>query len=267
MKSRFLHIILSVLILSFALQTITLPALARSEPIQSQAEIEVPIILPENRLISFPDYRDAQPYPEDEIVFDCETVNDVSIPECEALVDLYQATNGDNWLNNSGWVQSPRVADWDGVTVTEDSGVTQLTLSYNILTGSIPSTLGDLSNLMELYLDNNQLTGSIPAELGKMSNLRRLRLENNRLTGSIPSELGNLSMLRYLYLNKNLLTGSIPMSFINLINLYHFYASETNLCEPAMIEFDTWKSTVFYWYGTGIICTEEMLICLPLIFR
>lgn len=126
MKSRFSHIILFVLILSLALQTITLPALAQSEPNQSQAEIEVPINLPENRLVSFPDHRDAQPYPEDEIVFDCETVNDVTITECEALLAFYQSTNGHNWSNNNDWLQSTTVADWNGVGVTVGIGVTSL---------------------------------------------------------------------------------------------------------------------------------------------
>lgn len=85
MKSRFSHIILSVLILSLALQAITLPALAQSEPNQSPAEIENLVSLPKNALIPYPDVRDAQPRPEDEVDFDCTTVTDISILECEAL--------------------------------------------------------------------------------------------------------------------------------------------------------------------------------------
>ena len=54
-----------------------------------------------------------------------------------------------------------------------------------------------------LDLFNNQLSGSIPSELGDLSNLEWLRLFNNKLTGSIPPELGKLTKLRSLFLTGN----------------------------------------------------------------
>ena len=74
--------------------------------------------------------------------FECTDDMDVPKRECEALVDLYGSTNGDGWLNNSGWLQSTTVADWYGVTV--ESRITRLDLSSNQLNGTIPSTLGDI---------------------------------------------------------------------------------------------------------------------------
>ena len=65
MKSRILRIILSILILSLTLQTITLPAHAQLEPNASQAEIENLVVLQEIEQPAYPDYRNAQPYPED----------------------------------------------------------------------------------------------------------------------------------------------------------------------------------------------------------
>ena len=61
------------------------------------------------------------------------------------------------------------------------------------MTGTIPSSLGSLSNLSELWLSNNQLTGTIPSSLGNLSNLWGLHLSSNQLTGTIPSSLDNLS--------------------------------------------------------------------------
>jgi hypothetical protein len=33
----------------------------------------------------------------------CSAMIDISESECEALVDLYNSTNGDGWTNKNGW--------------------------------------------------------------------------------------------------------------------------------------------------------------------
>ena len=63
-----------------------------------------------------------------------------------------------------------------------------------------------------MYLDGNMLTGAIPSELGNLAELTNLWLSHNQLTGGIPSELlGGLSKLELLRLSGgNLLTGCVP---------------------------------------------------------
>ena len=136
----------------------------------------------------------------------------------EALVALYNATDGPNWTTNHGWLSDEPLSSWFGV-ILSDGRVRMLALHYNQLTGSIPAELGNLSSLHHLVLGDNQLTGPIPAELGNLANLRRLQLRNNQLTGSIPAELGDLASLTLLDLSNNQLTGSIPTELGNLANL------------------------------------------------
>ena len=88
-------------------------------------------------------------------------------------------------------------------------------LPYSGLTGSIPSEIGNLTNLTELNLYGNQLTGSIPPEIGNLTNLTYMNLGSNQLTGSIPSEIGNLTNLYGLSLRYNQLTGIIPDEICN----------------------------------------------------
>ena len=120
-----------------------------------------------------------------------------------ALVALYNATDGANWLNNRNWLSNGPMGEWHGVTTDSDGRVTRLDLRHNQLTGEIPEELGNLSNL-GLSLGGNQLTGEIPAELGSLTNLTGLSLGGNQLTGEIPAELGSALP------DSNQLTGEIP---------------------------------------------------------
>ena len=85
-------------------------------------------------------------------------------------------------------------------------------LDSNQLSGPIPSSLGDLANLVYLDLSDNQLSSSIPSSLGGLAHLEQLGLGDNQLSGSIPASLGDLASLQYLVLNNNQLSGSIPAS-------------------------------------------------------
>ena len=75
--------------------------------------------------------------------FVCASVTDVPELECDALVALYNSTNGPGWLYRTNWLVATAVDDWYGVTVT-DGHVTTLALIKNDLSGWLP---GELVNL------------------------------------------------------------------------------------------------------------------------
>ena len=137
----------------------------------------------------------------------------------EALVALYNATEGANWRNNTNWLSDAPIGDWHGVTTSNEGEVLGLSLRDNNLRGSIPPELCNLTKLEQLQLDNNQLSGEIPPELGNLSNLTSLWLSRNQLSGEIPSTLGNLSNLTFLSIWNTQLSGSIPPQLGNLSNL------------------------------------------------
>ena len=88
----------------------------------------------------------------------------------QALVALYNATDGPNWHSNKNWLSDEPLDAWLSVIVS-DGRVMSLDLSYNNLTGPIPAELGNLANLALLDLSFNNLTGPIPAKLGNLANL------------------------------------------------------------------------------------------------
>ena len=83
----------------------------------------------------------------------------------EALVAIYNATDGENWNRSDNWLSDAPLDEWEGVTTDDEGRVTKLEVKGNQLTGEIPAELGDLANLTELWLASNQLTGCIPAGL------------------------------------------------------------------------------------------------------
>ncbi len=151
-------------------------------------------------------------------LFDCATVTEIPQAECEALEALYTSTDGANWVNNTGWLQTNTPCTWHGLTC-KVGHITQLELYGNHLQGTIPPDMGDLLQLWELGLNRNELHGAIPRELGKLVNLSFLFLNDNQLSDSIPAEIGNMSGLVFLKLQNNLLSGSIPPSLGQLTNL------------------------------------------------
>ena len=131
--------------------------------------------------------------------------------EYEALVALYNSTDGANWSNNSGWLDTNTPCNWYGVTCSAGH-VISLYMYNNQLSGSIPPQLGNLTHLQYLSLWWNQLSGNIPAELGNLTNLQSINLSVNQLSASIPPQLGSLANLQHLDLHGNQLSGSIPQN-------------------------------------------------------
>ncbi|XVF85237.1 hypothetical protein PTKIN_Ptkin17bG0101600 [Pterospermum kingtungense] len=143
--------------------------------------------------------------------------------------------------------------------VANESSMALLSLRGNMLTGSIPERLCQLSNLHILDLALNNLSGSIPSCLGRLPRLKALSsyftlgpytqditfnnhmelvikgreieftkiirllntidLSRNNLVGEIPEEITNLSTLGFLNFSWNQLTGRIPENLVGLQRL------------------------------------------------
>ena len=116
-------------------------------------------------------------------------------PDRDALLALYEATGGDEWLQDDHWLSDRPVGEWWGVTTNAEGRVEVLDLRHNQLSGELPQVLGNLTELSELCLSGNQLSGTIPPQLGHLAQLTDLDLSGNQLSGSIPSDLRSLTQL------------------------------------------------------------------------
>ena len=157
------------------------------------------------------------------------TLADIPQTEKDALLALYNSTNGNNWTNKTGWdFSTPVTSGWYGITVT-GGHVTGIILSNNKLSGTIPAAIGQLTELQNLWLNNNQLNGTIPSSIGQLTKITRLYLHNNQLSGAIPAEIGLLTQILELFLYNNQLSGTIPASVGQLTQLQTLYLSVNQL--------------------------------------
>ena len=175
--------------------------------------------------------------------YDCATQSQLPSAECNALLTLYNNSNGPTWDNKTGWLTTNQPCSWYGISCTAGR-VTSINLSYNNLSGTMPIELNDLTQLQTLilstnqlsgslpplhptnldqlnllHLDNNQFSGTLPTSLGELNGLTELILNHNQFSGTLPSQLGTLSNLIFLQLDNNQLSGTIPSSLGSLSNL------------------------------------------------
>lgn len=80
----------------------------------------------------------------------------------------------------------------------------------NLLSGSLPPSLGNCTMLIELNAQNNSFIGGIPEEYGKLTRLRAAKLYYNSLSGIIPPSITNCTSLIFFEVAYNNFSGSIP---------------------------------------------------------
>jgi len=158
---------------------------------------------------------------------ECGTGSGCRFTDSLALVTLYNSTAGPTW--STTWNLSLPIDSWQGVKINSDGCVYELNLSYNNLSGNIPSDLWSLTSLTRLNLSGNQLTGNLSPQIENLTELIWLQLNSNQFSGSIPAQLGNLSNLTLLWLHSNQFSGTIPSALGNLSNVQQFLINVNQL--------------------------------------
>lgn len=141
----------------------------------------------------------------------------------EALIAFYNATDGDNWANNTNWCSDKPINEWFGVNPydSEFPYVRSLNLESNNLNGSLPGNgsflkLGALSSIL-LY--GNKLSGPLPMEdMQRNIMIQIVSLSKNQLTGGLLESFVELPHLIKLTISENKLTGPIPAGITKLMD-------------------------------------------------
>ncbi|XP_071723391.1 uncharacterized protein [Rutidosis leptorrhynchoides] len=137
------------------------------------------------------------------------------------------------------WNTSTHFCQWHRVTCgRRHQRVIAIDLGSQKLTGSISSSIGNMSFLRFVSLENNSFNSHIPSEIGYIRRLKVLSLHNNSIGGSIPSNISSCSALNYLSIHNNNLEGEIPWALgnhlPNLVKLTLYYNKLTGMIPPSL---------------------------------
>ncbi|PSS18996.1 Leucine-rich repeat receptor-like protein kinase precursor [Actinidia chinensis var. chinensis] len=139
--------------------------------------------------------------------------NSIDVAALSALKSIWKNTPP-NWIGSD-----PCGTSWEGISCT-NSRVTVIILAGTDLKGSLSSDIISLSELQYLDLSNNKgLTGTLPSSIGNLNKLSILMLVGCSFFGPIPDSIGSLEELFFLSLNSNSFSGPIPPSIGNLSSL------------------------------------------------
>ena len=201
-----------------------------------------------------------------------------------ALVDLYNDCNGANWDGFETWLNGP-VSSWKDVTVdSATQRVTHVEFSRMTLTGTLPSSLGDLDKMGGKIQLNGQegLTGELPAVvwnwvdverfqvkfcgftsmdvtgMENMVNLTEFNSENTPIAGMVPGVIFELPSMEKLYLHDSEF-DALPESITSISGYTRLYLNGNHLTEMPDMTGVTWGSGAKVRFHNNGLTFEDLM--------
>lgn len=167
-------------------------------------------------------------------------------PEGYVLLTLKQSLKDPQGSMNNWNSSDQNPCSWNGITC-KDKTVVSISIPKRKLNGSLPSSLGSLSQLRHVNFRNNELFGPLPHDLFQAQGLQSLVLYGNSFSGSVPNEIHNLRYLQTLDLSQNFFNGSFPASIVQCKRLKTLVISRNNF-----------SASLPDGFGTGLSSLEKL---------
>jgi len=139
-------------------------------------------------------------------IFDLPSLKYLNLRDNDVDISFYGIVNAMNLetllLGNTG------SASIEGVEYA--TGLQELDVSENILTGTLPEAIFQLQDLRVLNIAFNSFTGKFPGLISNLVKLQELNCFQNMFAGELPKEMKSILKLKKLNFGQNQLIGPIP---------------------------------------------------------
>lgn len=165
-----------------------------------------------------------------------------------ALVDFFNATNGNNWLRKDNWLTTAPISTWYGVCVNVNGCVSTLDFDggsgicygssesgNRVVATAFPDALFRLLDAELLYFSSNPTSiyknsfgNTLPNAIGRLTKLRELQLANCGIT-TLSDSVWTLANLEGLILDDNPLNRVLPNKISGLRNVLRLHFKNCQL--------------------------------------
>lgn len=142
----------------------------------------------------------------------------------KALIEFYQAMNGDNWDRNDNWCSDKPIWEWYGINGCLDKEGNKFPwveeLWFNCApingatSGTLPECISRMGPMRNFALPVGNIEGEFPAFLNSIYSLEVIVLSGNHISGQFPEGLDKLPNLQTFFFEGNDVEGPLPESFI-----------------------------------------------------
>lgn len=151
-----------------------------------------------------------------------ETISHNRVLQRYILAVFYYSTGGSRTWKHNNWLEGDECSNmvWTGISCNDDNTIRAIAFDNAGLQGTLPYEIGFLTMLENLVIKNHPLlSGPIPTGIGNLQFLGQLGLYNNALTGEIPGDIYLATTLNYINFQNNELEGELAIQIDQMRNL------------------------------------------------
>lgn len=199
-----------------------------------------------------------------------------------------------NYKNTTPLTAETGCIDFPDLITCNSEYVEELNFTNQMLQGTFPESLGNLSHLSQFIVTNNslrgtlpsgysrwkstilifdvrmnQLSGTLPPEYGSWSGVTKFQVNVNQLSGILPAEFGSkFRVISYFDVSDNAITGTLPPEYGNMASALILFSCQGNRLNGSLpLSYSKWRALTSFASFDNMLLEHCLLSTVVIIGR